>query len=342
MFLRVSFVLLALTFTTSFALAECVHEGTMTGQQIQEESLFQTIYILKGNQYFTIDKAGAIEQEKVYQIQFGHAETEVAGPFDRYNRKYLTYYRYPRIVQYLETKKRILTTSGYELKVIGKSIRGRNLYAITPKQLSKDKKTIVMFGRHHGDEGTANWIIEGFVNLIFGQNKREFHQNYQIILYPMVNPDGAEAQTRYNANNRDLNRMWGRTSAQSFDEVKTIHAHLNTYLSRLTNVVVALDMHGSFTSDFLFRVSKKFAGGQFFNHQQKFIDQLAGYDTWQGGDFQTSDGHPMMARIKLIRDSGINALTHESIRNIPKNQGRTVEDLKQQGRDLYTTISDLY
>ncbi len=30
------------------------------------------------------------------------------------------------------------------------------------------KKTIVMFGRHHGDEGTANWIIEGFFKRFLG------------------------------------------------------------------------------------------------------------------------------------------------------------------------------
>ena len=106
--------------------------------------------------------------------------------------------------------------------------------------------------------------------------------------------------------------------------------------------VIALDMHGSFTEDFIYRVSKTFKTPEFYNRQANFIAELGAKDIFQNGNAQTSNGHPKMGRILLVRDYGINALTHETPRDIRKTGNRQISDLKQQGIDVLSTIKQLY
>ena len=103
-----------------------------------------------------------------------------------------------------------------------------------------------------------------------------------------------------------------------------------------------VSMHGSFVEDFIYRVPRFFVDLDFFEMQGKFIDQLAIHDIWQKGNFKLSEGSPGMSRIYLIKTYGFNALTHESIRNIPLNKGRSIDSLKKQGQDVYTSIKELY
>jgi hypothetical protein len=200
-----------------------------------------------------------------------------------------------------------------------------------------------MFGRHHGDEGTANWIIEGFVSDFLNASS-EYHEQFQLILYPMVNPDGAEAQSRYNENNRDLNRSWSMDNSKTYDEAKIIHNNLRQFLKNPNQVIIGLDMHGSFTKDFIYRVEDNYVDRAFYDHQQEFIDQLGSYDIWQKGNYELSNGHPKMARIVLINGYGLNALTHETPRDIKiKNKpGRSKESLKKQGSDIFNSLGSNY
>lgn len=198
-----------------------------------------------------------------------------------------------------------------------------------------------MYGRHHGDEGTANWIIEGFVEKLL--SSENFFDRFQLILYPMVNPDGAEAKRRYNSNGYDLNRVWDSNPARSKDEIGIIQTHLKKiYLGKSEEPVIALDMHGSFTRDYIYRVRKTFRDIGFYNLQQSFIDELGSRDPWQAGTFNLSDGDSKMARIYLVRDFEINALTHETPRDIPKRGSRSIETLKSQGVDVFESIMTLY
>ena len=109
-------------------------------------------------------------------------------------------------------------------------------------------------------------------------------------------------------------------------------------------VVVALDMHGSFTQDFIYRVKKNYVSRDFYNLQQKFIDELGTMDPWQNGNFQLSNGDPRMARLVLVNHYNKNAMTHESIRNVKlrNSRGRTKQSLIEQGFAVFKTISHLY
>lgn len=337
-------MMILLTFSFS-AMAECVHEKNLSGLEILNLEEEKNIYVLVADQFLHHSKIKNIGLDKIYQTQelhYSHEEriqesVSTLGKRDGYNRRYVEYYEYQHMVNYITNNQALFHSNQYHSKVIGKSLGGRNLYAVLPDKIDPSKKTIIMFGRHHGDEGTANWIIEGFLNKFFAEN-----HDFQLIIYPMVNPDGAEDQVRYNRNNRDLNRVWHKDIARNYDEVKTIHQHLAPIQKTLSNIPVVLDMHGSFTEDFIFRVNKRFKGVDFYNKQQAFISHLGGYDPFQAGNFQLSDGHPKMARIMMVREYSLNALTHESVRNIRKGKNRSIQTLKEQGEAVYQTIYDLY
>ncbi len=327
-----------LTFILSMNIqAICVHEKVMSGLEIDQIGEEYQAYIKDSEGKYK--KLNSYFGAGLYDVQIVH---EKVAPED-YDDHYIEYYRYKRIQDYLVSISEKLERRGYETSIIGKSLEGRNLYAVKPINFDPNKKTIVMFGRHHGDEGTANWIIEGFVNNFFSQDDF-FHSQYQILLYPMINPDGAENMTRYNKNGLDLNRQWSVRLDESKDESKIINTDLRPYLAFKKNIPIVLDMHGSFTNDFIYRVKKNFLGTKFFKMQQTFIDLLGQYDIWQNGSYQLSNGHPRMARIVIIKNFNLNALTHETPKNIKLNNsnGRTKQDLIEQGRNLFKTVSELY
>lgn len=319
--------------------AICVHEYEIKGHnllsQIHTMNEEITFYQQQDGTYREIGKLKEIGPSLNYRIQVNQSNIK-----KDYNDRYIQYYSYQRIQDFLTQSSQALKQHGYKTEVIGKSLEGRNLFAIAPEKLDPNKEIILMFARHHGDEGTANWIVEGFLNKVL--DSKEFNSKFQLVLYPMVNPDGAEAKRRYNKKGRDLNRSWGSTPSRSSDEISTIQAHLNRVLLSKRKPLIALDMHGSFTEDFIYRVSKRFAGQAFYNKQQRFITDLGQRDNWQKGNFHTSNGHKKMARILMVRDYQVNALTHETIRDIPLSESRTLQDLFTQGEVIVDSLIKLY
>jgi len=335
------FIIIAVLFNITLSFAECVHEKTVLGSEIKNLLKQHEVFVETKNAIFVSASKFKIEKNKSYNTQLFPKKSHLKSSGD-YNSKYIEYYTYPRIQKYLKDNSALIQNAQMEVRVVGKSLQGRDLYAVTPVNLVK-KKTILMFGRHHGDEGTANWIIEGFFNEYL--NNKSFRDKFQLILYPMVNPDGAMAHSRYNSNGRDLNRSWHKNLDETFDETYFIHKDLKPYLSVLDkNIFIALDMHGSFREDFIYRVEKNYVSREFYNHQQNFIDELGSLDPWQKGNFILSNGDSRMARLVLIDFYKKNAMTHESIKNIPlkNNTGRSKQSLVDQGLAIFETISTIY
>ncbi len=323
--------------------AICVHEKTVLGLNMTSLGEQYQVFVKQADESFSPLSNFTVNPVLNYTVQLLEKRYPLLGDFGSYNKKYIEYYEYGHLEKFLKNTNALFSKLGYETVVVGKSIEGRNLYSIRPtaKDFDLSKKTIVMFGRHHGDEGTANWIIEGFV-ADFLQANEAFHDEYQLILYPMVNPDGAMAQTRYNKNRRDLNRSWSTDMGQTYDEAKTIHKDLKQYLSKSKQVVIALDVHGSFTEDFIYRVDESFIDRDFFSLQQRFIDALGSRDQWQVGNFKRSNGHPKMARIVLVKNYSLNALTHETPRDIKlrNRKNRSKASLIAQGSAMFDSILD--
>ena len=337
-------LLLSAMFFSQSLYAECVHEFSIEGHQFQSKSQgLKNAYVKQPDgTYKSLDKVQFLDPLKTYEIQQSHPKIEY-GNFDGYNRRYIEYYEYSHMQDYLKKINSDLHQLNYKYEVVGKSLLGRDLYGVKPVNFDPNKKTIVMFGRHHGDEGTANWIIEGFVNE-FLMASSDFHSKYQLLLYPMINPDGAQEQERYNDNGRDLNRSWSVNLSKSYDEAKVIHKDLLPYMQYKDNIVIVLDMHGSFTKDFIYRVEEDYISTDFYEHQQSFIDYLGSLDIWQKGRYELSNGHRKMARIVMVKDYGLHALTHETPRDIKikNSNGRSKTSLMAQGLDVFTTVQALY
>lgn len=322
--------------------AACVQEFKTSGLDLLHREDKATFFVDINDDGRFVELA-QIEQQlnslTTYSVQKQIRAQKATG----YDDRYIKYYHYARVLDFLQEFQTRFDQNDYIVKTIGHSLSGRELKVVHPRELDSSKKLIVMFGRHHGDEGTANWIIEGFVQDFF--SKPEVLAEYQLVLYPMVNPDGAENQVRYNNNRYDLNRVWGITPAQSKDEVAAIHSHLEEFVIKTgRQPIITLDMHGSFTEDFIYRVGSSTFGRSYYHMQQLFIDDLGSRDQWQAGNYELSEGAPGMARIRLAKEHGWHTLTHETPRDIPLNnrQGRSLETLKAQGVAALETIQALY
>ena len=92
-------------------------------------------------------------------------------------------------------------------EIIGTSEEKRNIYQL---KLGAGKRKILIWSQMHGNESTGTKAVFDFLNFIktFKSNEivSSILNNCSITIVPMLNPDGAKAYTRVNANGIDLNR----------------------------------------------------------------------------------------------------------------------------------------
>lgn len=93
----------------------------------------------------------------------------------------------------------------FEIIEIGKSVQKRPIYQV---KIGTGKTKILVWSQMHGNEPTTTKGLFDFFNFLATNNKLavEIKQKYTLICIPMLNPDGAFAYTRENANAVDLNR----------------------------------------------------------------------------------------------------------------------------------------
>lgn len=90
-------------------------------------------------------------------------------------------------------------------ETIGNSVKGKPIYAVT---IGKGQKKILMWSQMHGNESTTTKALFDVLHTLTSNNPIVKHIINTCTLYviPILNPDGAEAYTRVNANAVDLNR----------------------------------------------------------------------------------------------------------------------------------------
>lgn len=95
--------------------------------------------------------------------------------------------------------------SGFKVEVIGKSVEKRDIHMLT---LGKGSVKILMWSQMHGNESTTTKAVVDFVNAMLDTTglSLKILTKCQIKIIPILNPDGALAYTRVNANKVDLNR----------------------------------------------------------------------------------------------------------------------------------------
>ncbi|GAB1855598.1 M14 family metallopeptidase [Flavobacteriaceae bacterium MHTCC 0001] len=92
-----------------------------------------------------------------------------------------------------------------EVKGIGTSVLGDDIYAIN---IGSGSKRVLMWSQMHGNESTTTKAVFDFLNTCISGSliTDKILEMCTLCIIPILNPDGAKAYTRVNANNIDLNR----------------------------------------------------------------------------------------------------------------------------------------
>ena len=95
--------------------------------------------------------------------------------------------------------------SVFEISEIGKSVQQRSIYQV---KIGTGKTKILIWSQIHGNEPTTTKGLFDFFNFLASNTVESIRikSQYTLLCVPMLNPDGAFAYTRENANAVDLNR----------------------------------------------------------------------------------------------------------------------------------------
>lgn len=101
----------------------------------------------------------------------------------------------------------VLIESGkvFDLATIGYSVQQRPIYSIT---LGEGPLKVFMWSQMHGNESTTTKSVLDLINFFAADMKgsKDILEKCTLKIIPILNPDGAAAYTRVNANEVDLNR----------------------------------------------------------------------------------------------------------------------------------------
>ena len=91
------------------------------------------------------------------------------------------------------------------VSTLGHSVKGKPIYSI---RLGKGSKKILLWSQMHGNESTTTKALFDSINLLLSNNGLALNilSKCTLVVVPILNPDGAAAYTRFNANKVDLNR----------------------------------------------------------------------------------------------------------------------------------------
>ncbi|WP_299228069.1 M14 family zinc carboxypeptidase [uncultured Psychroserpens sp.] len=91
------------------------------------------------------------------------------------------------------------------IKAIGYSVNNELIYSIT---IGSGSKKVLMWSQMHGNESTTTKAVFDILNLLLADEvlSKSILMHCTLKIIPILNPDGAKAYTRLNANNIDLNR----------------------------------------------------------------------------------------------------------------------------------------
>jgi len=131
--------------------------------------------------------------------------------------------------------------------VIGKSRLGKDLLHVDITKGDKaDKDFFVVLSRQHPPEVTGNMAMMAYVEELLGGSElaEEFLDQYRVLVYPMLNPDGVDlGHWRHNEGGIDLNRDWAYYRQP---EVRQICEDIIAKVNETGNeVVLGMDFHST-------------------------------------------------------------------------------------------------
>lgn len=104
----------------------------------------------------------------------------------------------------LEMLESILKEKPYfRLETLGSSVLGKPIYGL---KLGNGQRKVLAWSQMHGNESTTTKAVMDLLNFFEKEPQHELLSSITLYIIPMLNPDGAAAYTRLNANEIDLNR----------------------------------------------------------------------------------------------------------------------------------------
>ncbi|HMC02401.1 MAG TPA: M14 metallopeptidase family protein [Flavobacteriaceae bacterium] len=93
----------------------------------------------------------------------------------------------------------------FKISQIASSVNKAPIYSI---QLGQGEKKVLLWSQMHGNESTTTKALFDLLNGFANKSGllSSIFQNCTLLIIPILNPDGAKAYTRFNANEIDLNR----------------------------------------------------------------------------------------------------------------------------------------
>ena len=99
-----------------------------------------------------------------------------------------------------------LLRNNLEIEEIGKSVLNKSIFTI---KIGHGSNRILIWSQMHGNESTTTKALFDLINILTSENgsyTEKIINCCTLCIIPVLNPDGAEAYTRVNANKVDLNR----------------------------------------------------------------------------------------------------------------------------------------
>jgi hypothetical protein len=112
------------------------------------------------------------------------------------------------------------------VECIGYSVEQRPIYKIT---LGQGPKKVLLWSQMHGNESTTTKALFDCFNFFLGQSTEAKHilDTCTLCVIPILNPDGAEHYSRFNANAIDLNRDAQNLSQPESRLLRTVFESFN-------------------------------------------------------------------------------------------------------------------
>lgn len=104
---------------------------------------------------------------------------------------------------HLEEFLTILDPAIFKVGIIGNSVKKKPVYRI---DFGTGNFKVLLWSQMHGNESTTTKAVLDVLNMIRNDRKADWLEHFTFCFIPILNPDGAEAYTRVNANGVDLNR----------------------------------------------------------------------------------------------------------------------------------------
>ncbi|TGV03917.1 M14 family metallopeptidase [Flavivirga rizhaonensis] len=107
------------------------------------------------------------------------------------------------------------------IETIGKSVLNNPIYGL---KVGEGKKRILMWSQMHGNESTTTKALFDLLNTLLDSdtNCKNIVEACTLYVIPILNPDGAAAYTRINANRVDLNRDAQNLSQPESKTLRTV------------------------------------------------------------------------------------------------------------------------